>query len=477
MRHLLKTFVVLFIIFLLSGCEKEPDLNLKKDESFSAPFHERITDTYLALFQLISTGIQEAITKPQLYFLAELGDTRDCPDSSVDNTTTYPKVLTLDFVNCNSAGIIYNGMVPITFNAPLGQDADPTDTFEIVVPPVMGITINGYAFELTGPIKLDRVDTGSGFYDYNFILEGAIISSKDGTTTTLPAGSCGTFGLGFTDGDDPNNPIDYVDNPFQVSLKETTVVCASAGASHSFCTMTGNEPLSLNPSTCSCPTQGDLEITTGACGSTGGAASSYDFGFDGRNSDAGMCDPIVNELTIIDFLSWEGVVTADGGVADGLTSIDILVDEEPAAPLGTSLQLTDGGSGAAGHGFFWTGSTNASSGFINVGQTISNTTTPNTPWINEIHYNNEGPRGDIDEGIEIAGPAGLDLSNYCLYLYDGDTNQPSGAEISLRGRTIPDEGRGFGAVFIDIPAIQNGAPDGVAFYRKDNIAVSFCAGR
>lgn len=473
MRHLLKTSMVLLLILIFSGCEKSPDITLQqeKEASFETPFHEEINDTYLALFQLISTSMRKAITQPQLFFLAEVGDTRDCPDSSISGGATYPKTMTLDFDNCNSAGIIYNGMADIIFNAALGQDAASGP--EIVVPAVSGMTINGYTFDLTGPISLERTPDAGGFFNYDFSLGGDIVSTKDGTTTTLPSGSCGTFGIGFNDGDDPNNPLTFIDNPFDVTLKQTEIVCASATTSHLFCVQTGEEALSLDPSNCSCPTQGDLEIIDGACGSTGGAISDYDFGFDGRNNDAGACDNNVNELTIIDFLSWEGTFTANGGIIDGAMSIDIGVTEP--GPLGTSLQLTDTGTGTAGHGFNWTSPTTASAGMINTNQTITNTTTPSVPWINEIHYDNDGT--DDDEGIEIVGPAGLDLGNYCVQAYNGNGGGPTGGEIPLRGEIIPDEGDGFGSIWIPIRGLQNGAPDGVAFYRKDNVTANFCSGR
>lgn len=479
MRHLLKISMALLIIFMFSGCEKSPDLTVKNTEdSFSTPFHEEITDTYLALFQLISTVMKKAITKPQLYFLAEVGDTRDCPDSPVDGAT-YPKIMTLDFVNCSSAGIIYDGMVPITFNAPLGSDAGSGP--EIVVPPVSGITINGYTFDLNGTLELDRFETSTGFYDYNFsLVGGSITSTNNGTTTTLPENSCGVFGLGFQDGDDLNNPADFVDNLFNVSLKPIEVLCTVDGVSHPFCTMTGAEPLTLDPANCSCPKQGDLEITNGACGSTGGAMSDYDFGSgldprSGEFDDFGRCDNYVEEFTVIDFLSYEGVVIATNGPLVGRTSIDIGVDQQPGSPVGTSLQLTDGGTGTAGHGFNWTDPTTSSYNMINTGQTIGNTTTPNTPWINEIHYDNAGT--DADEGVEIAGPAGLDLSSYCLRPYNGNGGGTSGSEESLRGLTIPNQGNGYGTIFIPISGLQNDGPDAIAFYRKDNVAVSFCQGR
>jgi len=78
-------------------------------------------------------------------------------------------------------------------------------------------------------------------------------------------------------------------------------------------------------------------------------------------------------------------------------------------------------------------------------------------FINEIHYDNAG--ADQDEAIEIAGPAGTDLSTYSLVLYNGN----GGAEyntVTLSG-SIDDEGNGYGAVNFPIAGIQNGSPDGI----------------
>ena len=41
-----------------------------------------------------------------------------------------------------------------------------------------------------------------------------------------------------------------------------------------------------------------------------------------------------------------------------------------------------------------------------------------TVFINEIHYDNDG--ADISEGVEIAGPAGTDLTGYTLLLLNGN---------------------------------------------------------
>ncbi len=79
-------------------------------------------------------------------------------------------------------------------------------------------------------------------------------------------------------------------------------------------------------------------------------------------------------------------------------------------------------------------------------------------FINEIHYDNAG--GDTGEFIEIAGPAGTDLSTYDIVLYNGSNGNEYNT-VNLTG-TIDDEGSGFGAQSFPISGIQNGGPDGIA---------------
>ncbi|MGB0165452.1 MAG: lamin tail domain-containing protein, partial [Luteibaculum sp.] len=85
---------------------------------------------------------------------------------------------------------------------------------------------------------------------------------------------------------------------------------------------------------------------------------------------------------------------------------------------------------------------------------------PITVFINEIHYDDVST--DNDEGFEIAGPAGTDLSNYTVTLYNGSNGSVYNT-ISLSG-SIPNEGNGFGAVWFGLPTngMQNGSPDGIA---------------
>lgn len=82
-------------------------------------------------------------------------------------------------------------------------------------------------------------------------------------------------------------------------------------------------------------------------------------------------------------------------------------------------------------------------------------------FFNEIHYDNDGT--DTGEAIEIAGPAGTDLTGWSIVLYNG-SNGASYDTKTLSG-TIPNLGStGFGVVVVNYPAngIQNGAPDGMA---------------
>jgi hypothetical protein len=69
-------------------------------------------------------------------------------------------------------------------------------------------------------------------------------------------------------------------------------------------------------------------------------------------------------------------------------------------------------------------------------------------FINEIHYQNS--MVDVDEGIEIVGPAGTKLENYALAIYGATRTLDK--LIYLSG-TIDDEGQGYGAVWVPVPNI------------------------
>jgi len=78
-------------------------------------------------------------------------------------------------------------------------------------------------------------------------------------------------------------------------------------------------------------------------------------------------------------------------------------------------------------------------------------------FINELHYDNSG--ADQNEGVEIAGPAGTNLSTYKIELYNGGSGAVY-ATINLSG-TIPNQQNAFGTIWFAHAGIQNG-PDGLA---------------
>jgi len=95
---------------------------------------------------------------------------------------------------------------------------------------------------------------------------------------------------------------------------------------------------------------------------------------------------------------------------------------------------------------------------------------PNSPiWINEFNY--DDPSTDSNEFVEVAGPAGTDLSLYSILLMNGGDGA-SYSTIPLSG-TIDDEGCGYGAVSFAAPGIQNGAPDGIAIVSNGTTFIQF----
>jgi len=92
-------------------------------------------------------------------------------------------------------------------------------------------------------------------------------------------------------------------------------------------------------------------------------------------------------------------------------------------------------------------------------------------FVNEIHYDNTGT--DTGEAIEVAGPAGTDLSGWSLVRYNGSNGSVYGTD-PISG-VIADQQGGFGTVVVNYPSngLQNGAPDGIALVDASNSVVQF----
>ena len=89
-------------------------------------------------------------------------------------------------------------------------------------------------------------------------------------------------------------------------------------------------------------------------------------------------------------------------------------------------------------------------------------------FINEIHYDNTG--GDVDEGVEIVGPAGTDLAGYKVYLYNGNGSKIYG-NISFSG-IIPNQQNNRGTLWFPQPSIQNDR-EGLALVNTADEVIQF----
>jgi DNA/RNA endonuclease G (NUC1) len=97
-------------------------------------------------------------------------------------------------------------------------------------------------------------------------------------------------------------------------------------------------------------------------------------------------------------------------------------------------------------------------------------TLPSTRF-SEIHYDNSGT--DTGEAIEIEGPAGTDLTNWSIVLYDG-TNRTAYSTQTLSGAIAAScDGRGVVVVNYATNGIQNGSPDGMALVNATGQLVEF----
>jgi len=93
------------------------------------------------------------------------------------------------------------------------------------------------------------------------------------------------------------------------------------------------------------------------------------FAISGLQNDHEAIALIKDGTNVIQFLSWEGVVTAQVGAAIGQVSVNIGVSENASTPLDHSLQLT--GTGTAYSAFAWQPEQPHSRGTLNIGQEIS----------------------------------------------------------------------------------------------------------
>jgi hypothetical protein len=90
-------------------------------------------------------------------------------------------------------------------------------------------------------------------------------------------------------------------------------------------------------------------------------------------------------------------------------------------------------------------------------------------FINEIHYDNTG--ADIAGFVEVAAPAGTNLTGWSIQLYNGNNGTEYDSETLLK--TVLDQVNGYGFINVSPLNLQNGSPDGIALVDNNGIVVQF----
>lgn len=180
---------------------------------------------------------------------------------------------------------------------------------------------------------------------------------------------------------------------------------------------------------------------------------------------------------VVEFLSYGGTFTAANGPAAGMLSVDIGVTQSTSTPVGQSLQRAPNGD--------WAGNAASTFGACNDGTTNTppdhedpeDPEDPDPPAgvpvtrFSEIHYDNAG--ADVNEAIEIEGPAGTNVTGWSIALY----NATGGAlynTTTLAG-VLPNQCAGRGTLVVRYPAdgLQNGSSDGFALVNASGEVVEF----
>jgi predicted extracellular nuclease len=188
---------------------------------------------------------------------------------------------------------------------------------------------------------------------------------------------------------------------------------------------------------------------------------------------------LMNGTSVVQFLSYEGTLTAVGGPADGELSTDIGVSQPNTTPLGSSLALT--GSGTVAGDFTWSSTSVNTAGSTNEGQDFSGTPMPARVVINEIDY--DQPSTDAAEFVELynAGGEAADLTGWELVFINGsngstyDTIELGGSLAAGDYLVICANNATVANCDIDDTPntnfIQNGAPDAIVLSGVDGVTV------
>ena len=142
---------------------------------------------------------------------------------------------------------------------------------------------------------------------------------------------------------------------------------------------------------------------------------------------------LVKGPQVVQFLSYDGVMTASNGPAAGMTSVDIGVKESATTPVGHSLQLK--GTGTVYSAFTWTTAQPHSHGTLNLGQAVECLSPPSINIQKTVYLGHDD--GASAPGVEsILGARGAAVT-YAFTVSNTGSSTITNAEIQDVSLSIP----------------------------------------
>ena len=200
-----------------------------------------------------------------------------------------------------------------------------------------------------------------------------------------------------------------------------------------------------------------LLLPATGCSGDGGAAPAPTFSV--------SLTPVLDTIDVGDSTLFTATVTASDGSSTAGTAITWRSTNPAVATVsatGRVRGLTAGGSAIIAA---------TATGAADTAGVVVVTPPPPLPSvrISEFHYDNVGT--DVNEAIEVEGPAGTDLAGWRIVLYNGNGGAPYDT-LDLTG-VLASQCAGRGTAWTWAPGLQNGSPDGMALVNPRDSVVEF----
>ncbi|MEM6964208.1 MAG: hypothetical protein AAF573_05535 [Bacteroidota bacterium] len=330
------TFIFTFLIF--SSCYKDgPNYNsytitpsTTTEEELEIKANQTV-DAIIILKELLSQLLIGCILEPELWNIQSnsVVTRSGCVTSALSEPVgTFPNTLTLTYDSTSACtgsddNVIQpdvDGVLTAVVNAPILEDVSPSGR-EFIITLSSPFQIFNHQISIGGDGTIELEYSADGYLVYfpnDVTITDVTGGLTDGYITTYESNGSSSMGkITLSDGtipDDPDNPVTYIDNLFDININETTVNCQSSinDPATIFCldVSSTSNLLMFQPFVCGCITDGVIrlrDITSGGnCSTSSGNNNTnsnstfiFDFGYDtddpNTSMDLGECDNIVRK--------------------------------------------------------------------------------------------------------------------------------------------------------------------------------------